>query len=127
MVVSGLTGCLKSANGTTDFNTVQPVIEQLNSQNYLTAAPNAGANTYPYFMQVRVDSSHLAMDSITVDVGGPTIGKDVTVTMGVDTVNFTVFNAANNGKYSILPASRYAAAESGSKPNCLAKACRASS
>jgi hypothetical protein len=106
-VAAGLAGCLKNAPGTTDFNTVKPVIEQLNSQNYLTTAPNAGANTYPFFMQVRVDSTHLAMDSITVDVGGPTIGKDVTVTMGVDTVNFSVFNAANGGKYSILPAGSY--------------------
>src|ERR1700761_2287763 len=100
-VAAGLAGCLKNAPGTTDFNTVQPVIEQLNSQNYLTTAPNAGANTYPYFMQVRVDSSHLAMDSITVDVGGQTIGKDVKVTLGVDTANFNTFNSANGGKYSI--------------------------
>jgi hypothetical protein len=107
IVVPGLAGCLKSANGTTDFNTVQPVIEQLNSQNYLTSAPNAGANTYPFFMQVRVDSTHLAMDSITVDVGGQVIGKDVRVSMGLDTANFNTFNSANSGKYSILPAKAY--------------------
>jgi len=103
----GLGGCLKNADGTTDFSTVKPVIEQLNSQNYLTTASNAGANTYPYFMQVRVDSTHLAMDSITVDVGGQVIGKDVKVTMGVDAANFVLFNAANGGKYSILPPQAY--------------------
>src|SRR5882757_4448164 len=102
-----LGACLKSAPGTTDFNTVKPVIEQLNSQNYLTTAPNAGANTYPFFMQVRVDSTHLAMDSITVDVGGQPLGKDVKVTLGVDMVNFNTFNAANGGKYSILPPDAY--------------------
>src|SRR5258708_975158 len=102
-----LSGCVKSAAGTTDFNGVKPVIEQLNSQNYLTTAANAGANTYPYFMQVRVDSSHLAMDSITVDVGGQPINKDVKVTLDLDTANFNVFNAANGGKYRILPAQAY--------------------
>jgi hypothetical protein len=102
-----LSACLKNTPGTTDFNTVQPVIEQLNSQNYLTTAANAGANTYPYFMQVRVDSSHLAMDSITVDVGGQPLSKDVKVTLDVDPDDFNTFNAANNGKYSILPAQAY--------------------
>jgi hypothetical protein len=83
------------------------VIEQLNSQNYITTANNAGANTYPYFMQVRVDSTHIGMDSITVNIGGPLIGKDVTVTMGIDTADFNTFNTLNSNKYSILPASTY--------------------
>jgi len=107
VALPGLGGCLKNADGTTDFSGVKPVIEQLNSQNYLTNSPNAGANTYPYFMQVRVDSTHLAMDSITVDIGGAVIGKDVKVTMGVDMANFNAFNAVNGGKYSILPAQAY--------------------
>ena len=107
VILLSLSACLKNAAGTTDFNTVKPVIEQLNSQNYLTTAANAGANTYPYFMQVRVDSTHTAMDSITVDVGGPLINQDVTVTMGLDTADFNTFNAANGGKYSILPAGAY--------------------
>src|SRR5258708_22506623 len=98
---------MKSAPGTTDFNGVKPVIEQLNSQNYLPKAANAGANTYPYFMQGRVDSSHLAMDSITGDVGGQPINKDVKVTLDLDTATFNVFNAANGGKYRILPAQAY--------------------
>jgi hypothetical protein len=102
-----LSACLKNAPGTTDFNTVQPVIEQLNSPNYLTTANNAGANTYPYFMQVRVDSTHMDMDSITVNIGGPLIGKDITVTLGVDTADFNTFNGVNSGKYSILPSSTY--------------------
>jgi hypothetical protein len=106
-VLTGLAGCLKNAKGTTDFNTVKPVIEQLNSQNYLITGAAAGANTYPFFMQVRVDSSHLAMDSITVDVGGQTINKDVKVTLDLDMANFTTFNAANGGKYSVLPAGTY--------------------
>src|SRR5258706_15551455 len=92
-----LGACLKSAPGTTDFNTVKPVIEQLNSQNYLTTATNAGANTYPYFMQVRVDSSHLAMDSITVDIGGQPLNKDITVTLDVYPTNFSTFTAVNGG------------------------------
>lgn len=99
--------CLKNASGTTDFDTVQPVIEQLNSQNYLTTAANVGANTYPFFMQVRVDSTYSAQDSITVNVGGPLVGKDVTVALGLDTANFDKFNAANNGKYAILPTAAY--------------------
>jgi hypothetical protein len=107
LLLLSLSACLKEAPGTTDFNSVQPVIEQLNSQNYLTTAANVGANTYPYFMQVRVDSTYLATDSVTVDVGGPLIGKDVTVTMGIDTANFNAFNAANGGKYTILPAADY--------------------
>jgi hypothetical protein len=102
-----LAACLKNASGTVNFDTVKPVIEQLNGQNYLTTAPNAGANTYPYFMQVRTDSTYTASDSITVDVGGPSIGKNVTVTLGVDTADFDRFNAANNGKYTILPAAAY--------------------
>jgi hypothetical protein len=106
-LICSLSACLKSAPGTTDFNTVKPVIEQLNPQNYLTTATNAGPNTYPYFLQVRVDSTHTADDSILVDVGGPRITKDVTVTLGVDTANFNLFNAANGGKYSILPAADY--------------------
>jgi len=58
-------------------------------------------------MQVRVDSSHVAQDSITVDIGGPVTNKDVKVTLGVDTANFNKFNAANGGKYSILPSATY--------------------
>jgi Domain of unknown function (DUF1735)/Domain of unknown function (DUF4361) len=105
--IFSLCACLKNAPGTVDFNTVKPVIEQLNSQNYLTTANNNGANTYPYFMQVRTDSTHLAMDSITVEIGGSPIGKDVSVTLGVDTADFNAFNALNSGKYAILPSSSY--------------------
>jgi len=102
-----LSACLKNAPGTTDFSTVQPVIEQLNPQNYLTTANNAGANTYPYFMQVRVDSTYTAMDSIYVEVGGPVIGKDITVTLDLDTADFNIFNALNADKYGILPPEAY--------------------
>jgi hypothetical protein len=99
--------CLKDTASTVNFNTVKPVIEQLNSPNYLNQNAQGIANLYSYFLQLRVDSTHVAADSITVDVGGPLIGKDVTVTLGVDTAAFNAFNAANGGGYVLLPASAY--------------------
>ena len=77
-----LSACLKENPTTTDFNTVRPVIEQLNPNNYLDEAVNGSANHSAYFMQLRVDSTYAAADSVSVDVGGPLIGKDVTVTTG---------------------------------------------
>lgn len=107
VVLLSLSACLKDTASTVNFNTVKPVIEQLNSANYLNQNTAGLANLYSYFMQLRVDSTHTASDSITVDVGGPLIGSNVTVTLGVDTAAFNAFNAANGGGYVLLPASTY--------------------
>jgi hypothetical protein len=103
-----LSACLKEQPTTTDFNTVRPVIEQLNSNNYLDEAVNGSANRYAYFMQLRVDSTYTASDSVSIDIAGPLIGKDVTVTLGIDTMAFNAFNAANGDVYVLLPSSAYA-------------------
>ncbi|TDW95722.1 DUF1735 domain-containing protein [Dinghuibacter silviterrae] len=103
-----LSACLKDTSSTVNFGTVKPVIEQLNSANYLNQTTAGQANLYSYFMQLRVDSTYLASDSVVVDVGGPLIGKDVTVTLGVDTGAFDAFNNANGGGFALLPAGTYA-------------------
>jgi hypothetical protein len=99
--------CLKDDPQSTNFGTVKPVIEQLNAPNFLNANTAGGANQYAYWMQLRVDSTYTATDSVTVDVGGPMIGSNVTVTFGVDTVTFNEFNAGNGGGYQLLPAADY--------------------
>lgn len=107
LALISFSACLKDTASTVNFNTVKPVIEQLNSANYLNQNAAGIANLYSYFLQLRTDSTHVAPDSITVDVGGPLIGKDVTVTLGVDTAAFNAFNTANGGGYVLLPSTAY--------------------
>ena len=105
-----LSSCLKDSPVTTDFSVVKPVIEQLNSPNFSYSSVNGGelaANQNSYFMQVRVDSTGSAPDSVVVNIAGSTISKDVTVTIAIDTVAFNTFNANNGGTYVMVPSAAY--------------------
>jgi Domain of unknown function (DUF1735)/Domain of unknown function (DUF4361) len=110
IVVLFLSSCLKDSPVTTDFSVVQPVIEQLNSPNFSYSSANGGqlaANQNSYFMQVRVDSTGSAPDSVVVNIAGSTISKDVTVTIAIDTAAFNTFNAGNGGTYVMVPPAAY--------------------
>jgi Domain of unknown function (DUF1735)/Domain of unknown function (DUF4361) len=105
-----LSSCLKDSPVTTNFNVVQPVIEQLNPPNFAYSNANSGsllANQNCYFMQVREDSTYSAPDSVVVNIAGSTIGKDVAVTITVDTGAFNTFNANNGGTFVMVPSAAY--------------------
>ncbi len=106
-ILLSLSACLKDSTKTTNFNTVQPVIEQLNSPNSLVQVASSAAQTYAYYMELRVDSTYSFDDSVYVDVGGPLIDKDVVITFGIDTADFNAFNGNNGGGFTILPSADY--------------------
>jgi hypothetical protein len=102
--------CLKDLPATADFSVSKPVIEQLNSSNFFNLAVNNGsdaANLNSYFMELRVDSSGAAIDSVTINVAGTLIANDVTVNLGTDANAFSNFNAANGDTLLMLPANTY--------------------
>jgi hypothetical protein len=105
-----LASCLKENPATVDFTTVKPVIEQLNSANFSFGGANGGslvADQNSYFMQLRVDSTGTATDSVVLNIAGQLINKDVTVTIAVDSAAFNTFNTNNGGGFVLLPASAY--------------------
>lgn len=107
IILLSLSACLKDSPRTTNFNIVQPVIEQLPAPNLLFSGATSGANTYCYYKELRVDSSYSWTDSLPIDVGGPLIGSNVVVTFGIDTANFNAFNNNNGGGFTVLPSADY--------------------
>lgn len=108
--VLALSSCLKDNPGTFTLSGTSTSFGQLNSINFLNLTANGGsylANLNSYFMTLRVDSSGTATDSIQVQLGGPLLNKDVTVTIAVDNDGFNAFNADNNNDYQILPPQSY--------------------
>lgn len=105
-----LPSCLKDNPGTGNLNTVGGSFDQLTSINYLNTGVNGGvtlANQNCYFMTLRVDSTYQAEDSVQIELGGATISRNVTVTVGVDTAAFNTFNSANGGGFALLPSADY--------------------
>ena len=105
-----LSSCLKKNPNTFDFNTVGGSFDQLCSINYLNTGVNGGttlANQNCYFMTLRTDSTYQTKDSVQLELGGSTISRNVTVTIGVDTAAFNTFNTNNGGGFSLLPAADY--------------------
>jgi hypothetical protein len=105
-----LVSCLKNSSQTFDFSTVGSSVDQLTSINYLNTNANGGqtlANQNCYFMIPRWDSTYTALDSVQLEMGGSTVGKDVTVTIGLDTAGFNAFNTSNGGGYTLLPSNFY--------------------
>lgn len=108
--VLSFSSCLKDNPNTFNFNTVGGSFDQLNSINFLNTSVNGGAtsaNQNCYYMTLREDSTYQATDSVQIELGGSTISKNVTVTIGLDNADFATFNSNNGGGYEILPAADY--------------------
>lgn len=105
-----LASCLKDDPRTFTLNGVTTSFSQLNSINFLNLTANGGsylANLNSYYMTLRVDSSGMATDSVQLQLGGPILNKDVTLTIAVDNSGFTAFNANNDNAYELLPPEYY--------------------
>ena len=110
VITLSLSSCLKNNPKTFTFGSVSSSISQLNSVNFLNLNANGGvvkANLTSYFMTLRIDSSGSATDSVQLELDGPLIGKDINVTVGIDTTNFNKFNNSNNNSYLLLPSNSY--------------------
>lgn len=108
--VVSLVSCLKDNPKTFTLNGVSTSFSQLNSINFLNLTANGGsylANLNSYFMTIRADSSGMATDSVQLQLGGPILNKDVTVTIAIDNAGFNAFNANNNNAYQVLPPQYY--------------------
>ena len=105
-----LTSCLKDNPNTFTLNGAATSFSVLNPINYLNTTANGGsylANLNSYWMTLRLDSSDVATDSVQLQLGGPILNKDVTVTIDVDNADFNAFNANNSNAYQLLPPQYY--------------------
>ena len=110
LTLSIFNSCLKDNSASVNFNTSQPVIEQLTGTNYFNYAVNGGsllANQNSYFLPIRVDSTGTFTDSIIINDAGTLIGKDINVTVGVDNTDFATFNNNNGSAFQVLPAADF--------------------
>ena len=108
--VLSLASCLKDNPKTFTLDGVSTSFSELNPINYLNLTANGGgylANLNSYFMTLRLDSSGLATDSVQLQLGGPMLNKDVTVTVDLDNTGFNAFNAKNGNAYQLLPPDYY--------------------
>lgn len=111
LCVLSLASCLKDNPRTFSLDNVTTVFYQLNSPNWANRLANKGvtniANMRSYYMTLRLDSSNVATDSVWLQIGGPVLGKGVTVTIDVDNTGFNAFNVANGNAYQLLPSEYY--------------------